>query len=168
MVIQIDSREKQKAIQKILEEFDRQGVKYFTSKLYIADYMNLDNPRIVVDRKQNLNEVANNVCQDHERFRNELIRAQENGIKVVILVEHGNSIKSIDDVVWWDNPRRHKRVRNDKGEWIEERTNAIEGDKLAKIMQTMAKKYGCEWRFCDKEDTGVEIIRILSEGANDK
>lgn len=163
MVIQIDSREKAKAIQKILAEFDRQGVKHYVSKLYIADYMSLDNPKLVVDRKQNLNELANNVCQDHQRFRAELIRAQENGIKVVILVEHGHSIHSLADVVWWDNPRRHKRVRVD-GIWKDVDTKAIEGDKLAKILKTLEQKYGCEFRFCDKDNTGKEIIRILSEG----
>lgn len=173
MVIQVDTREKKNAIQKILQEFDRQGIEYFMEKLDVADYKNLDNPTVVVDRKQNLNEVANNVCQDHERFRRELIRGQEAGEKVVILIEHNkkgdqNKVESIADVIWWDNPRRHKRKLNDEGYWVEEETNAIEGEKLAKIMATMQKKYGCEWRFCDKEDTGAEIIRILSEGVNDK
>lgn len=163
MVIQIDTREKQKAIQKILAEFNRQGVKYFTSKMYIADYMNLDNPKVVIDRKQDLNEVANNVCQDHARFRKELIRAQEAGIKIIVLVEHGNGVKSLADVIWWDNPRRHRHVRGDDGVWREEETKAIEGDKLYKIMNTIQEKYGCEFAFCEKEDTGKEIIRILTE-----
>lgn len=163
MVIQIDSREKAKAIQKILKEFDNQGVKYFTSKLYIADYMSLDNPRLVIDRKQNLNELANNVCQDHKRFRAELIRAQQNDIKIIVLVEHGHGINSLSDVVWWDNPRRHKRVKID-GIWQDVETKAVEGDKLAKILKTLENKYGCCFLFCDKNDTGKEIIRILSEG----
>ena len=54
MIIQIDSREKAKAIQKIIEEFDRQGIKHPVSKLMVGDYMNYDNPRVIVDRKQNL------------------------------------------------------------------------------------------------------------------
>ena len=54
MVIQIDSREKARAIKKIVEEFDRKGIKHPVSKLMVGDYMNYDNPRLIIDRKQNL------------------------------------------------------------------------------------------------------------------
>ena len=37
MVIQIDSREKDRAIRKIVEEFDRRGVKHPVSKLMVGD-----------------------------------------------------------------------------------------------------------------------------------
>ena len=77
MVIQIDSREKSRAIKKIVAEFDRQGIKHPVSKLMVGDYMNYDNPRLIIDRKQNLTELCANVCQDHERFRRELILARE-------------------------------------------------------------------------------------------
>lgn len=162
MVIQIDSREKQRAITKVVAAFDQADIKHFTSKLWVGDYQALENPMIVVDRKQNLLEVANNVCQDHQRFRAELIRAQEAGIKVVILVEHGHGIESIQDVVWWDNPRRHKRIRID-GRWQDVETKAIDGMKLAKIMGTLEERYGCRFVFCDKEHTGERIIQILSQ-----
>lgn len=71
MNIQIDSREKARAIQKIVAEFDRQGVDHFVSKLYVGDYMNYDNPRLIIDRKQDLTELCGNVCQGHNRFRDE-------------------------------------------------------------------------------------------------
>ena len=48
MNIQIDSREKARAIRVIVEEFDRRGVHYFVSKLYVGDYMNYDNPRLII------------------------------------------------------------------------------------------------------------------------
>ena len=48
MNIQIDTREKAHAITRILEEFEAQGINYFSSKLYIADYMNLDNPLVFI------------------------------------------------------------------------------------------------------------------------
>lgn len=57
MIIQIDSREKAKAITKILEEFKKQEVQCFVSKLFVGDYVSLDNSRLVVDRKQNLAEL---------------------------------------------------------------------------------------------------------------
>lgn len=150
MVIQIDSREKAHAIQKILAEFNRQGVKYYSSKLYVGDYMNLDNPRTVIDRKQNLSEVCGNVFQDHERFVNELKRANEAGIKVIVLVEHGGNIKRLADVIWWNNPR------------LKVSPKAPTGEKLYKTMRTIAERYGCEWQFCSKQQTGKKILEILS------
>ena len=169
MIIQIDSREKARAIKKIVAEFDRHGVKHPVSKLMVGDYMNYDNPRLIIDRKQNLSEVCNNVCQDHERFRRELIKAQENGIQMVILVEHGKGIRSLEDVIWWENPRRWKRVKDpDTGRWTEIETKAMEGHVLYKVLRTQERKYGVKFLFCEKKDTGKEIIRILSGDGYDQ
>lgn len=176
LTIQIDSREKARAIKKILSEFDKQGVKYYISKLFTGDYMSLDNPRVIIDRKQNLSEICSNVCVSHTRFRNELIRAKENGIKLIILIEHSNQIKSIDDVAKWKNPRK-KEIKT----WIEDEclvnkngeeywepahyevreTKAMTGETLSKVMRTMEEKYGCEFMFCDKLHTGKKITEIL-------
>lgn len=160
--IQIDSREKARAIQKIVAEFDRRGVDHFVSKLYVGDYMNYDNPRLIIDRKQNLTELCSNVCQGHNRFRDEMLRAREHGISMIILCEHGKDVKRLEDVIWWDNPRRHKRVKNaDTGRWEERETNATTGEKLYKILCTFQRKYGCRFLFCKKEDTGRRIIELL-------
>ena len=163
MVIQIDSREKPKAIRSIIEEFDRQGIVHPVSKLWIGDYMNYDNPRVVVDRKQSLLEVVSNVTKDHERFRNEMLRAQQNGIKIVFLVEHGEGIESLEDVLFWENPRLYK-VKKVNGKWTEYKTKATTGETLYNILRTMTKKYGVEFRFCRNEDTGRKIVEILTEG----
>lgn len=109
MTIQIDSREKARAIKNIVAEFDKQKINYFTSKLYVGDYMNYDNPRVIIDRKQNLTELCANVCQQHDRFRAELLRAKEAGIKIIILCEHSKDIKCLEDVIWWQNPRKKKK-----------------------------------------------------------
>ena len=61
MVIQIDTREKARAITKIVSYFDEKQIKHISSKLYVGDYMNLENPKLIVDRKQSLLELANNV-----------------------------------------------------------------------------------------------------------
>jgi len=149
MVIQIDSREKARAIRKIVETFDKQGVQHFISKLHVGDYMNFDNPRLIIDRKQNLTELTSNVCQGHRRFTDELRRAQEIGVKVIVLVEHSNQIKSIDDVHKWTNPR------------LKSSPKAVTGEKLEKILKTMERKYNTEFLFCDKLHTGTRIIELL-------
>ena len=160
MIIQIDSREKAKAIQKIIAEFDRQGIKHPVSKLMVGDYMNYDNPRVIVDRKQNLTEVCSNVCQDHDRFRRELVLAKENGIQLIILCEHGKDIKSLEDVIFWKNPRCEKRKKID-GKWKTVHTNAMKGDVLYKILTTLQEKYGVRFEFCDKDETGKRIVELL-------
>lgn len=151
MIIQIDSREKSKAIKQILETFKAEGVDHFVSKLYAGDYMNMDNPKVIIDRKQNLTEVCSNVCQDHDRFRAELMRANDVGIQMIILVEHGSDIKCLEDVKHWINPRLKKSPK------------AITGEKLYKILQTIESKYGCKFLFCNKKDTGKLIIALLDK-----
>ena len=164
MIIQIDSREKARAIKKIVEEFDRQDIKHPISKLMVGDYMNYDNPRLIVDRKQNLSELCSNVCQDHDRFRRELMLAKENDIQMVFLVEHGKGIERLEDIIWWDNPRRWKRIKNlETGKFEDVETKAMEGDVLYKILKTQEKKYGCRFEFCEKKDTGRRIVEILGE-----
>ena len=41
------------------------------------------------------------------------------------------------------------------------------GETLYKILCTQERKYGCKFLFCEKKDTGKEIIRILSGDAYD-
>ena len=151
MIIQIDTREKSKAIRKILADFDRAGGKHISSKLYVGDYMNLDFPRLVIDRKQNLSELTNNVCQEHKRFTAELKRALDAGIHVVILCEHGGKIETLNDVREWVNTR------------LSDSPLAVSGERLHKILSTMKRTYDFEILFCKKADTGKEILRILSE-----
>lgn len=150
MTIQIDSREHQKAIKKIVAEFDQRGIKHPISKLLVGDYMNYDNPRLVIDRKQNLTEVCQNVCQDHERFKRELIRAKENGIKVIFLVEHGPAIKTLEDIIFWENPR------------LKSSPKAMTGEHLYRILSTIERKYDTKFYFCDKSQTGRRIVEMLS------
>lgn len=153
LVVQIDTREKPKAIENIVKEFDKQGVKHIRSKLYSGDFMLLSNPYLTIDRKQNLNELCNNVVQDHARFRSELTRAQEVGISVVVLVEHGGGIKSLDDVPNWVNPR------------LKVSPLAVSGERLYKILKAMEYTYKVRFEFCDKRQTGKRILEILTEGA---
>ena len=54
MIIQVDTREHEKEWERISKQFDNLGVTYFRSKLYVGDYMNMDNPRVVIDRKKDL------------------------------------------------------------------------------------------------------------------
>ena len=167
MQIQVDTREHKSEWERIQKQFDKLDVQYFRSKLYVGDYQSLDNPRLVVDRKKNLQELVGNVTQQHERFRKELIRASKAGIQIVILVEHGQGIESLEDVWFWKNPRKHEvryRTVNGKRECYVVSAKATDGEQLYKSLNTMRERYGVKFVFCEKKDTGKEIIRILSGG----
>ena len=166
MDIQIDSREKARAIRKIIKYFEDNGIKHFTSKLHVGDYMSLDNPRLIIDRKQNLQELCGNVCQQHERFKKELLKAMDAGIQLVILVEHGPDINSLEDVYFWKNPRKHEvRWKWENGKRVKYviSAKAVDGNQLYKSMCTIRDRYGVRFEFCEKKDTGKRIVEILGE-----
>ena len=156
LTVLMDTREKPKAVQTIMKQFEAAGVRVIRTKLWVADYQLFDNPHLVVDRKQNLSELCNNVVQDHKRFRDELIRAQEVGISVVVLVEHGGGIKSLEDVPNWVNPR------------LKVSPLAVSGERLYKILKAMEYTYKVQFEFCTKAQTGKRILEILTEGQHEK
>lgn len=119
------------------------GQKYIRSKLYVGDYSRLDNQTVCIDTKKDLLEVANNICgKSHERFRNELIRAQESNIKLIILIESS-----------W--------TRETAWGWTSRYTK-IKGSTLMKAIISMEKKYGAEFIFCTKQESARKIIELLS------
>lgn len=148
-MIVVDTREHPQAIRKILTYFESHGVTVIRSKLYVGDYQRIDHGLLVVDRKQNLTEIASNLTQGHKRFRDELERAKQAKIELVVLCEHGGQIKTLEDVAEWKNPR------------LRESPNAITGERMYKVMKTMSERYGVQWRFCDKRQTGKVIMEIL-------
>jgi hypothetical protein len=151
MEILVDTREKPQAIGKILRQFDENGVKYARSKLFVGDYMSLSNAKFVIDRKQDLQELCGNVCQQHQRFKAELQRANDLGIKVCILCEHGGDIRSLEDVKNWINPR------------LTTSPKATKGTTLYKILHTLSWNYDVDFVFCKKGETGLKIIELLKE-----
>ena len=168
MNIQVDSRERENEWKRIRQQFDDLGVKYFRSKLYCGDYQSIDNARLIIDRKKDLQELCGNVCQQHERFKKELLRAIEQGIKIVILCEQGEDIKTLEDVYFWQNPRKHKVVwKTIDGKRVKTVIShkAVDGNQLYKSLRTIQDRYNVDFVFCTKEETGKKIVEILS---NDK
>jgi len=153
-MIIIDSREKAHAIQKIIDYFQQNEIEYDISKLYIGDYINYSNPNLIIDRKQNIAEIAQNCTVDHARFKRELERLVKTKSHMTILVEQntykdrGKTIKvnSIEDLILW-TPKYGK----------------ICGEQIYRVLASWTNKYPIEVKFCNKRSTGKEIIRILSE-----
>lgn len=165
MVIQVDSREHKKEYERICKQLDDIGIKHFRSKLYCGDYQSLDNAKLCIDRKKDLQELCGNICQQHERFKNELIRAREAGIQLIILCEHGPDIKSMEDVYFWKNPRKHRviwKTVNGKKTPTVISEKAVDGYQLYKSLCTIRDRYGVRFEFCTKKETGKKIVELLN------
>lgn len=152
MTVYVDTREKPRAIKSILAQFEAAGVDVIHRKLDVGDYMISPDGKLSVDRKQNLLEVCGNLAQEHRRFSAECLRAKVSGVKLVILVEHGGKIRSLEDVYGWKNPR------------LIVSPYALSGPRVYAMMKTYEARYGVEWAFCRKQDTGKRILDILSRG----
>jgi hypothetical protein len=140
-MITIDSREKPDKITHITGYFDAIGQPYIRSKLYSGDYTLTQSQAVVIDRKQHLLELAGNLGKQHDRFRREIFRAHEIGAKFVVLIEEDTSLDRVT-------------------EWADKKSQ-VSGKMLARIMETVAEKYGVEWVFCKKADAPKQIIKIL-------
>ena len=148
----IDSREKPKAIGLIKKYFEAHGYEYETSKLLFGDYMDYNNPNLVIDRKQSIGELAKNCTTDHERFRTELERVKKTGSELVLLVEQNKykdrdewvQVETIEDLLRWSS--NHTQVT---------------GEKVYRVLVSWTAKYPLRVVFCDKRSTGRKIIEIL-------
>ena len=169
MKILVDSREKAGKNEHVLKYFRDNKIAYETGIAFnVGDYCLADNPNLVVDRKQSLNEVYSNLIQSHERFKRECLRAIEQGIELIVLVEE-EKVKCLDDVAKWTNPRRQRwyMIENahKKGKMLHIRNPKkppISSEQLMRIMQTFEEKYKIKFAFATKENFGQAMIDILT------
>ena len=151
-LIEIDSREKPKAIKSIIQYFEHEGISYVTNKLLFGDYCDYNKPSIVVDRKHNIAELAKNCTSEHERFRHELERARNAGATLYILVEqnryasHGDRIRveQISDLIRWSS-----------------NYTMVKGEKVFRVLVEWMREFPLKVVFCDKRQTGRKIIEII-------
>lgn len=124
---------------------------------------------ISVDTKKDMQEIVGNICgKAHPRFRDECILAQNNGIKLYVLVESTDKVHSINDVFTWHNPRadRYNKIAymHTHGKWLNvplPKAKPTSGAVLAKAMLTMQFKYGVEFVFCRPENAGAKVVELL-------
>ena len=151
MLILEDSRQKPEKNKHIREQLEQLGYKVDRCKLYCGDYSWATNQSICVDTKKNMNEIESNLIHDHDRFRDECIRAKEAGIQLIILIQD-NWITKLTDVFAWTNPRTF---------YTRGKIKPVNGRTLAKIMMSMENKYGVKFHFCKKSEVGQRIVDIL-------
>ena len=142
MMILIDTREKK--FDHIKDYFDAHEIPYKMQLLLCGDYMRDDRPGLSIDRKRNLEEISGNLCTPENRFWREMRRARDQGIHMVVLIEHGGQIKSLDDVRKW-----HSKY------------SKVSGTQLRAEMIRISLAYDVEFQFCAKVSTGRRIMEIL-------
>ena len=155
MIIQQDTREQNGKHNHVLAYFERKGIKVVQSKLFVGDYTLLEDQGTCIDTKQSVVELFSNLTKDHARFKYECKRAQDFGIKLIVLVEEKlpeGGLVNWKSPVWKSTTNRHK-----KGDKITRADPII----MKKSMLTMQERYGVEFRFCDKSVTGACIVALL-------
>ena len=148
--------------------FEEHGIKIVRSKLPVGDYGCMQDMSVICDSKNSIDELCSDVIQDHERFRRELLLAQDNGIKLYIVVE--NSVKCLNakQNIWNPKIRDLKDLHNWKNPRLfvfqhgkQKYPTATRGVTLMKACMTMQQKYGCEFLFCSPEASAPMILKLL-------
>lgn len=141
-----DTREKKN--QHIIQYFEQREIPYRIAKLDTGDYMDDGNSHLTIDRKQNLDELCQNLFSpDRSRFWREVRRAKEERIKMIVLIEQGGRIKTLKDVPQW------------RGKYTK-----VSGYRLYNEICRCHIAYGVEFLFCDKRSTGKRIAELLATG----
>ncbi len=129
--------------------FENHGITFFRSKCLVGDYVNLDNPLVVIERKKNVLEIANNATQGHDRFKRELERLTAINGKMYILIEE--DIKSLENVKKWVSPTKKDGTPYTR----------LQGETLYKILCSWQRKHNIEFVFCHKNATAKKILELL-------
>lgn len=154
MLLLEDSRQQIGKHKNIHAYCSEQGIEIIRQALNVGDYM-LSGPEfsgikgdIAVDTKYGVPELASCCFQEHERFRDELERAQRLGVKLIILTEEVLPYGRLD---YWRSPT------GKDGRPL----YRFNPETLRKCLFTMQDKYGCFFRFCDGRSTGRILIEYL-------
>lgn len=148
MVLIEDTRNQIGKHDRLNDDLVKLGHKVVRSKLFVGDYSKIDNMSICIDTKRNWEELAGNICgPQHIRFRAECIRAQENGIQLVVLIEESVPIHE-----WKARTKKNGQP-----------VCRVSAEVLAKAMVTMSERYGVVFCNCSKAQTAELMIKILNK-----
>lgn len=185
MIILEDSRQQEGKHKLKQKWFEDNGIQVHRTKLFVGDYTLPTNQTVCVDTKKDIQELIGDIVgKQHERFRVECIRAQECGIKLIILVEnepgyadygkkiYNKQVSDLKDLASWVNPRLcifkstneiEGYYKNGKPKYKRKQAypNATKGVTLMKACYTMAKRYGVEFQFCHPDEAGQRVIELL-------
>jgi S-adenosylmethionine:tRNA-ribosyltransferase-isomerase (queuine synthetase) len=149
IIYELDTRNQKDSY--VTNYFDKHNIKWIRNKLYSGDIKLLNDTKVIIDLKANLEEIAHNLCnaKEHARIRREIDRAKEIGCEQFIFLIKEDKIKTIEDLQNWTSKR-----------------TKVKGETLFKIMTTMKQRYGVRFIIVPKKEMGKMIIKLLG-GNND-
>ena len=151
--------------------FEKNGITVRRQALYVGDYTLPTDQSVCIDTKKDIQELVSDICgKDHERFRDECIRAQEAGIQLIVLVEniggkvgrgeiYNPTITKLEDLHEWKNPRLFIFVGGKQ-----KYPRATRGVTLQKACMSMELKYGVKFLFCTPCESAEKIVELLKGG----
>lgn len=149
IIYELDTRNQKDSY--VTNYFDKHNIKWIRNKLYSGDVKLLNDTKVIIDLKANLEEIAHNLCntKEHARIRREIDRAKEIGCEQFIFLIKEDKIKTIEDLQHWTSKR-----------------TKVKGSTLLKIFITMKQRYGVRFIIVPKKEMGKMIIKLLG-GNND-
>lgn len=149
-IYELDTRNKKDDY--VTKYFDKKGIKWIRNKLYSGDVKLLNDTRVIIDLKANLEEISHNLCNslEHARIHREIERAREIQCEEFIFLIKEDKIKSVQDLENWTS----KRTR-------------VKGSTLIKVFKTMKERYNVRFILVPKKDMGKKIIELLNEDQNE-
>jgi len=145
IIVEMDTRNQKDSY--VTDYFDKHDIKWIRNKLYAGDVKLLNDTRVIIDLKANVEEIAHNLCNsmEHERIKREIQRAKEIGCEKFIFLIKSN-IKSVDDLINWQSKR-----------------TKVKGSVLMKVMSTMKERYGCRFVFTTRANAPKKILELLGD-----
>ena len=145
IIVEMDTRNQKDSY--VTDYFDKHDIKWIRNKLYAGDVKLLNDTRVIIDLKANVEEIAHNLCNsmEHERIKREIQRAKEIGCEKFIFLIKSN-IKSVDDLINWQSKR-----------------TKVKGSVLMKVMSTMKDRYGCRFVFTTRANAPKKILDLLTQ-----
>ena len=157
MILLEDTRNQAGKHRNIHRQLGALGHQVVRSKLYVGDYQLANRGDVVVDTKKDMLELAMDICRAHNRFSEECKKAHDAGIRLVILTEEllpTGGLANWKSPTWKTTTARHKA-----GDAISQ----VKPETLYKAIHTMSARYGVEFHFCHKDETGDRIMDILTD-----
>lgn len=155
IVLLEDSRNQVGKHKNVADYCRRNGITLVRQCLSVGDYM-FPGGTVSVDTKEDILELSHNVMSsDHRRFKAECIRALEQGIQLVVLIEEVPPFGRLD---MWEVPRFKT-----SGRWhnFGDPMTLVDPKTLRKACITMQEKYGVKFRFCTRRQSPSRIIKYL-------
>ena len=130
-------------------------MKIIRQKLDVGDYA-FPGGHISVDTKQDMMEICKDIMSnDHRRFKAECVRANEQGIQLIVLVEEALPFGKLD---LWQPP-----IWKSSNQWHRygDPMTRVDPKAFRKALLTMTVRYGVKFRFCTRRQSPMRVIKYL-------